>query len=96
MEGTDIRKAAIEVVRVLHENKIPIALAQSVFKEAMGLIERNTIPYSPDKKKEHCRDCALSIKVSDNNSKQNQDEMESRLRSVLKLPDEDEESDEPC
>lgn len=130
MEGTDIRKAAIEVVRVLHENKIPIALAQSVFKEAMELIERNTIPYSPDKKKEHSRDCALSIKVSENNSKQNQDEMESRLRSVLsisngntafdtitdlgimsteeaceyteivkfglKLPDEDEESDEPC
>lgn len=47
MEGTDIRKAAIEVVRVLHENKIPIVLAQSVFKEAMELIERNTIPYSP-------------------------------------------------
>ena len=113
MEGTDIRKAAIEVVRVLHENKIPIALAQSVFKEAMELIERNTVPYSPEKKKEHSRDCALSIKVSENNSKQNQDEMESRLRSVLssteeaceyteivkfglKLPDEDEESDEPC
>ena len=47
MEGTDIRKVAIEVVRVLHENKIPIVLAQSVFKEAMELIERNTIPYSP-------------------------------------------------
>lgn len=47
MEGTDIRKAAIEVVQVLHENKIPIVLAQSVFKEAMELIERNTIPYSP-------------------------------------------------
>lgn len=85
MEGTDIRKAAIEVVRVLHENKIPIALAQSVFKEAMELIERNTVPYSPDKKEEHSRDCALSIKVSDNNSKQNQDEMESRLRSVLSI-----------
>ena len=47
MEGTDIRKVATEVVRVLHENKIPIVLAQSVFKEAMELIERNTIPYSP-------------------------------------------------
>lgn len=47
MEGTDIRKAAIEVVLALHENKIPIVLAQSVFKEAMELIERNTIPYSP-------------------------------------------------
>lgn len=47
MEGTDIRKAGIEVVRVLHENKIPIVLAQSVFKEAMELIERNTIPYRP-------------------------------------------------
>lgn len=47
MEGTDIRKVAIEVVQVLHENKIPIVLAQSVFKEAMELIERNTIPYSP-------------------------------------------------
>ena len=51
MEGTDIRKAAIEVVRVLHENKIPIVLAQSVFKEAMELVERNTMPYSPDEKK---------------------------------------------
>lgn len=86
MEGTDIRKAAIEVVRVLHENKIPIVLAQSVFKGAMELVERNTIPYSPDKKKEHSSGCALSIKVSDNNSKQNQDEMESRLRSVLSIP----------
>jgi hypothetical protein len=85
MEGTDIRKAAIEVVRVLHENKIPIVLAQSVFKEAMDLVERNTIPYSPDEKKEHSRGCALSIKVSDNNSKNNQDEMESRLRSVLSI-----------
>lgn len=85
MERTDIRKAAIEVVRVLHENKIPIVLAQSVFKEAMELVERNTIPYSPDKKKEHSRGCALSIKVSDNNSKQKQDEMESRLRSVLSI-----------
>lgn len=47
MEGTDIRKVSIEVVRVLHENKIPIVLAQSVFKETMELIERNTIPYSP-------------------------------------------------
>lgn len=47
MEGTDIRKVAIEVVRVLHENKIPIVLAQSVFKETMESIERNTIPYSP-------------------------------------------------
>lgn len=47
MEGTDIRKVAIEVVRVLHENKIPIVLAQLVFKETMELIERNTIPYSP-------------------------------------------------
>ena len=42
-------------------------------------------PYSPDKKKENSRECTLSIKVSDNNSKQNQDEMESRLRSVLSI-----------
>lgn len=54
-------------------------------KEAMDLVERNTIPYSPDEKKEHSRGCALSIKVSDNNSKNNQDEMESRLRSVLSI-----------
>ena len=48
MEGTDIRKAAIEVVRVLNENKIPIVLAQSVFKEAMDMVERGYIPPVPN------------------------------------------------
>ncbi|WP_307972779.1 hypothetical protein [uncultured Dialister sp.] len=76
MEGTDIRKAAIEVVRVLHENKIPIVLAQSVFKEAMELIERNTVPYCPDEKKDYSRGCTLYIKVSENNSKRRLIDME--------------------
>lgn len=48
MEGTDIRKAAIEVVRVLHENKIPIVLAQPVFKEAMDVVARGYIPSVPN------------------------------------------------
>lgn len=48
MEGIDVRTEAREVVEVLHKNKIPIDLAQSVFDESMFLINHNTIPYNPN------------------------------------------------
>ena len=47
MEEIDVRPAAREVVEVLHKNKIPIDLAQSVFDESMFLINHNTVRYSP-------------------------------------------------
>ena len=45
--GIDIRPAAVEVVEVLSQNKIPIDLIQSVFQESMRLVNHHTIPYSP-------------------------------------------------
>lgn len=45
--GIDTRKAALEIVAVLHKNKIPIDLVQPVFCDAMKLINHHTIPYKP-------------------------------------------------
>ena len=44
MEGIDVRTEAREVVKVLHKNKIPIDLAQSVFDEPMFLINHIRFP----------------------------------------------------
>lgn len=43
----NIRKTALEIVRVLHQNEIPIASIQSVFQEATRLAAIRTVPYSP-------------------------------------------------
>ena len=43
----NLRNVALEIVEVLHKNEIPIAMAQSVFNEAMHLANAYTIPYSP-------------------------------------------------
>ena len=45
--GIDTRKAALEIVAVLHKNKIPIDLVQPVFCGAMKLINHYTILYKP-------------------------------------------------
>lgn len=47
--GIDTRKAALEIVAVLHKNKIPIDLVQPVFCDAMKLINHYhyTILYKP-------------------------------------------------
>ena len=45
--GIDTRKVALEIVAVLHKNKIPIDLIQPVFYDAMKLINHYTIPNKP-------------------------------------------------
>ncbi len=53
------RKTALEIVRVLHENEVPISLMQFVFEEAERLARAHTIPYEPSE--EEIRD-AVSCK----------------------------------
>lgn len=43
----NVSSVALEVVEVLHRNQIPIAMTQSVFNEAMHLVNAYTVPYSP-------------------------------------------------
>ena len=43
----NVRKTALEIVQVLHQNEVPIASMQFVFQEAERLACIKTVPYSP-------------------------------------------------
>lgn len=43
----NVRKTALEIVQVLHQNEVPIASMQFVFQEAERLASIKTVPYSP-------------------------------------------------
>ena len=43
----NVRKTALEIVQVLHQNEVPIASMQFVFQEAERLAYIKTVPYSP-------------------------------------------------
>lgn len=43
----NVRKIALEIVQVLHQNEVPIASMQFVFPEAKRLASIKTVPYSP-------------------------------------------------
>lgn len=43
----NVRKIALEIVQVLHQNEVPIASIQFVFQEAERLAYIKTVPYSP-------------------------------------------------
>ena len=43
----NVRKAALEIVQVLHKNKIPMASMQFVFQEAERIATIRTVPYNP-------------------------------------------------
>ena len=43
----NVRKIALEIVQVLHQNEVPIASIQFVFQEAERLASIKTVPYSP-------------------------------------------------
>lgn len=45
----NVRKIALEIVQVLHQNEVPIASIQFVFQEAERLASIKTVPYSPSK-----------------------------------------------
>ena len=51
LEKLDPRPAAIEIVEILHKNKIPIAFIQSVFNLVVEEINQHTIPYNPNLEK---------------------------------------------
>lgn len=44
---TNTKAAEIEIVEVLHKNKIPLVLVPRVLKNVKKLIKGYTIPYSP-------------------------------------------------
>lgn len=44
----DTTKAEIEIVEILSNNKIPLALIPTVNRNVMKRIENDTIPYSPN------------------------------------------------
>ena len=43
----NVRKAALEIVQVLHKNEIPMASMQFVFQEAERVATIRTVPYNP-------------------------------------------------
>ena len=43
----NVRKTALEIVQVLHQNEVPITSIQFVFQEAERLASIKTVPYSP-------------------------------------------------
>lgn len=43
----NVRKTALEIVQVLHQNEVPIASMQFVFQKAERLASIKTVPYSP-------------------------------------------------
>lgn len=45
MERVDPRKAAREIVAVLHKNKIPLGFIPTVFEEVIKDVEAHTVPY---------------------------------------------------
>ena len=44
----DAIRTALEIVKVLHKNKIPIASMQAVFDKARKFVENNTLPPNPE------------------------------------------------
>ena len=41
----NVRKIALEIVQVLHQNEVPIASIQFVFQEAERLVSIKMVPY---------------------------------------------------